>query len=440
MLAAVFSVQLAGSTADAQTGSDSPIIVADALPSLLPEINKSAQTNPIPLSAVFDETLMQSPRAASARAQLGIARSGYAQALTFPNPSFFYLNDTAQLSRQIGASVPIEPPWKVAFRLLLTKAQIKQADLELQRSLWQLRATTRRAYLDVVVARETIETLEDLHQLAADLVTTAERRFDAGDVAKLDVERAELAAIQAQADLSQGNRRLAQASQRLSVLMGRSHKTEVQAQRLPSFKLRVQTTEMLPDFTSPVPELDSLLAQAFQSRLDLKVTKQAMTVNDAALRNSIGNILPNPQLNAGHSFSGNPPDGPATRGYFLGVTQEVPVLNFQQGDIARLRATNRQLKREFESQKNLVTEEVSAAYQQLLAARERLKYFQDQILSKSENVAKMARFAYQAGQSDITTVLAAQQSNVQTKALYLEAVRAYQQALTDLEVSIGRPL
>ncbi|MBX9771125.1 MAG: TolC family protein, partial [Candidatus Obscuribacterales bacterium] len=112
----------------------------------------------------------------------------------------------------------------------------------------------------------------------------------------------------------------------------------------------------------------------------------------------------------------------------------------QQGDIARIRATNKQLKREFESQKNVITEEVSAAYQQLLAARERLKYFQEQILNKSEDIARMARFAYQSGQSDITTVLAAQQSNVQAKALYLEAVRTYQQALTDLEISIGRPI
>lgn len=416
-------------------------LAASVDPALL---NMPQQTTPqqveIPLSAVFDESLLNSPRAANIRAQLGISKAAYAQALTLPNPSFFFLNDTAQLARQFGASVPIEPPWKLAFRLLLAKSQVKQVDFEIQRNLWQLRSTVRRAYLDVVMATESRETYDELYRLSSGLVIVAQKRFDADDVAEFDVRRAELASFQADADLKQSEKKLDQAKQRLSVLMGRSYKNTVQVQKLPQFQLRAEVNELLPDFSKEIPPLDDLIADATKSRLDLKVVRQSLAVNVAAIRTAIGNIVPNPQLNVGSSYSGNPPDGPATRGYFIGVTQEIPVLNFQQGERAKLRAQNIQIKRELESTKNVVTEEVVSAYQQLAAARQRVAYFQEKILITSEKVARMARRGYEVGQNDITSTLAAQQANVQTKASYLDAVRSYQQSLTDLEQAIGHPL
>jgi cobalt-zinc-cadmium efflux system outer membrane protein len=417
-------------------------LAASVDPSIM---NLPKQTEPqivpiTPLSAVFDESLINSPRAANMRAELGISRAAYAQAMTLPNPSLFFLNDTAQLALQVGASIPIEAPWKLAFRLLLAKSQLKQTDLEIQRNLWQLRSTVRRAYLDVVMATEAMETFADLHKLSSDLLNVAERRFAADDVAAFDVNRAELAAYQAEADLSQSKKKLEQAEQRLSVLMGRGYKNTVQVQRLPAFQLRVEVNELLPDFSKQIPGLDALISDALNSRLDIKVLRQSIAVNDVNMRSVLANIVPNTQLNVGRSYSGNPPEGPATRGYFIGVTQEIPVFNFQQGDRARLRAKGIQLKKNLEATKNVITEEVISAYQQLAAARDRVAYFQDKILIASDKVARMAKRGYEVGQNDITTTLAAQQSNVQTKSSYLDAVRAYQQALTDLEQAIGHPL
>lgn len=420
--------------------SASPTYAAAVDPALLNPPQQSNAQPFAPLSAVFDESLVNSPRAANIRAQLGISRAAYAQALTLPNPSFFFLNDTAQLARQVGAIVPIEPPWKLAFRLLLARSQVKQADFEIQRNLWQLRSTVRRAYLDVVMATESRETYDELQQLSAGLVTVAQKRFSADDVAAFDVNRAELAAYQAEADLRQSEKKLDQAKQRLSVIAGRNYKDNIPVQRLPQFQLRAEVNELLPDFSKELPTLDSLIADAMTSRLDLKVVRQTLAVNQASMRTTVGNILPNPQLSAGSSYSGNPPEGPATRGFFVGVTQEIPVFNFQQGELARLKAQSIQIKRELESTKNVVTEEVVSAYQQLSAARQRVAYFQEKIIPASEKVAKMARLGYEFGQNDITATLAAQQANVQTKASYLETVRSYQQSLTDLEQAIGHPL
>lgn len=417
-----------------------PGYTASADPSLLNMPKPASSQQFAPLSAVFDESLINSPRAANIRAQLGISRAAYAQALTLPNPSFFFLHDTAQLARQFGAVVPIEPPWKLAFRLLLARSQVKQADFEIQRNLWQLRSTVRRAYLDVVMAIESRETYESLHELSDELLVAAKKRFSADDVAAFDVERAQLASSQAEADVRQSEKKLDQAKQRLSVIVGRHYSDSIPVQRLPKFELKVEVNELLPDFSKSLPSLDELIADALKNRLDLKVVKQTLAVNQASMRTSVGNIIPNLQLNAGSSYSGNPPEGPATRGYFIGVTQEIPVFNIQQGELARLKAQSIQIKRELESTRNVVTEEVISAYQQLSAARQRVGYYQEKILPGSERVARMARRGYEAGHTDITATLAAQQANVQNRASYLDTVRLYQQSLTDLEQAIGHPL
>jgi|AGTN01.1.fsa_nt_gi Outer membrane protein len=407
----------------------------------MPQSNTQTVAGLVTLSAAFDETLVSSPRAANLRAQLGISRAAYAQALTLPNPSFFFLEDTAQRARQIGASIPIEPPWKLAFRLLQAKSQIKLTDLEIQRNIWQLRANVRRAYLDVVIAKETCETLEELQELARQLQSIAQRRFDADDVAQYDVERANLASLQAEADVKQSFKRLDQTQERLTVMLGRDYRKVVEVQHLPhAYQLKVETNELLPDFSKVLPTLDAVVDDGLKHRLDLKVVEQRLALTKIGTQSALGNVWPNTQFNIGSSYSGNPPDGPATRGFFVGVTQELPVLNVQQGELARLKAVRAQLTREIGATRNVVTEEIIVAYQQLAAARERVELFQSKILPTSDRVARMAQKGYEVGQNDITSTLAAQQANIQTKVSYLETVRSYQQSLTDLEQAIGHPL
>lgn len=421
---------------------------SDVLPTLLPRLNPSQQQNigqqqlnTFELNQALNETFTQSPRAASVRLQLGIAQSAIPQALTFPNPALIVYNGfKAEQTYQVGASIPIEQPWKVFFRLATAKNQIKQADLEILRALWQLRGTVRRAYLEVVIAEEMATTLSELAELTRQLQVAAQKRANAGDVARLDVLKSQLATAQAEVERDQGVRQVTLSKRRLNLVVGRDHAAELSVPRLPQFRLQATKTELLPNLEQPMPELGHLIATAHQKRLDVRLVQQQIRTNEAALRSTYANIMPDTQLNAGHSITGNPPDGPKLHGYFIGITQELPIFNFQQGDIARYRATLRQLKLELRTQQNLVSEEVAVAYERVQIARERIRAYQDHLLAQSAEVARLARRSYEVGQSDILAALLAQQQNVQVRNQYLEAVRSYQQAITDLEQSIGQTL
>lgn len=398
--------------------------------------------NPVGILEAFDEGLVKSPRAAAARAQMGIAKASMAAAWTLPNPSFLLYNGMrAEQTYQKGVSLNLEPPWKLVTRIIQAKRQIKQADIEIMQSLWTLRSSVRRAYLEAVVSEATYETLQELFDLSDKLLNVAQKRFQAGDVPELDVLKARLATSQAQIDRSQGDRRVMQAKQQLAIILGRSHNQVVDVNKLPTFNLHVEKNDLLPDFDKPVPPLDQFIAEAKKNRLELKLVNQQIAVNEAALKNTYANIIPNTQMNVGASATGNPPTGPKIKnGWFMGFSQELPIGNWQQADIFRLKSTIKQLKMEFTSQENQVIAQVSSAYQKLIAARDRIRAYQEHVLADSNEVARLARRSYEVGQSDITSTLAAQQANIQIRSQYLDAVQDYQQAFADLEQSIGRPL
>lgn len=395
----------------------------------------------ISMRQAYDETLLKSPRAAAIRQQLGIAKSEYWRASELPNPQFqIYQGVKAEQTYLLGVTIPIEPPWQIVLRMILAKNIVRQTDLDILRSLWQLRGQVRRTYTELVVAQETYETLIELAELARRLQEVATKRFQAGDVPELDVLKARLATSQTDIEREQGARRVVQARQQLAVLMGRDVQQDVNVPRLPTFKLRVEATELLPQFDTPLRPLPDFIAQAMIYRPELKVVTQSIKTAEAALKNAYGRIFPGPQLYAGHAVTGNPPDGPKLNGYTIQVIQTMPTFNVQQGDIALQKARIKQLSAELLSQKNIVTAEVSAAYQRLLAARERIRVYQEHVLADSSEVARLARRSYEVGQSDITSTLQAQQQNVQVRSQYLNAIMDYQLAFTDLEQAIGRTL
>jgi outer membrane protein TolC len=84
--------------------------------------------------------------------------------------------------------------------------------------------------------------------------------------------------------------------------------------------------------------------------------------------------------------------------------------------------------------------DVTSAYNNLLAARDKIRVYQDRLLTHSNEMAQLARRSYEVGQSDITASLFAQQQNILTRAAYLDGVSLYGNAFTDLEFAVGKPL
>jgi cobalt-zinc-cadmium efflux system outer membrane protein len=390
------------------------------------------------LSQSLDTSLSTSPRLSGIRALLGVARANFAQATVLPNPGIYIANNYGN-SYLTGASIPVEPPWKLFFRLAVAKRQMAQAKTDILRQLWLFRGEVRKNYAQLIMAEEIVKTRDKLMQLASRIVEASKIQYDAGNAPGLDVRRAKLAFIQAKMDSEQANIQLHQAREQMNLILGRSPDAPIVVPPLADTK-QSGDNELLPDFKVEFPNRDKMIQTALKSRLEIKIAGQAIETNEANLKNAIGNIVPTPRFVVGKVTETNPPAGPLTNRGFFQAYIDAPIFNVQQGDIARFKALRLQLKLDQQSQENQIAGQVSLAYYRLQAARQRLKTFQDEALPESEAVANISSHGYQIGQLDLNTLLDSQRANIQIQSQYFDAVLAYQLAFNDLEQSIGVPL
>jgi cobalt-zinc-cadmium efflux system outer membrane protein len=278
-----------------------------------------------------------------------------------------------------------------------------------------------------------------LMQLAKRILDTSQTQFDAGNVPGLDVHRARLAYIQAKMDHEQASIQVNQAREQLNLIMGRPSDAPVTVPALSQDGKPIKN-ELLPDFNKPILPPNKLVELAINNRIELKAAEAALLTNAANLKNAYGNVIPTPRFVVGKVTENNPPSGPVTNRPFFQAYIDAPIFNVQQGDIARFRALNVQLKLDKQSQENQIAGQVSLSYHKLLAARQRLKAFQEEALPEAESVAKISTHGYQIGQLDLNTLLDSQRSNIQTKSQYFDAILNYQLAFNDLEQAIGAPL
>jgi len=426
-----------------QTKTEAQYLLKPGRPRMAGQVSMEAgkPTPILDLKAAYKEGLMNSPRTAAVRALLDISKSGYWAATASPNPTFHYENGyIAEQTRRVGSDITFSPPWKIVFRLLSAKAQYQETKSEVMNTLWGYRSDLRRAYTEVIVAEATYQTLSDLLELTNRLLQVTEKRYHAGDVPELDVLKARLANSQSQIDQQQGKTRIERAKQQLNIMLGRVVEENIEVPKLPSFKLKAEKSDFLPDFEEPLPSLGYFISVALENRWELIVIKKQLKLTNTQLRVTYGNVIPDQTVSIGQSRAGNPSPGPRLLGFYVVAPIEIPIYNFQQGDISRLKATTRQYYLQYASQRNQVLADVSSAYKNLVAARDRIRAYRDHVLADSEEVARLARRSYEVGQSDITSTLLAQQANIQIRSQYLDAVSLYEQAYTDLEQSIGIPI
>lgn len=400
------------------------------------------------LSIALAEALKSGPRAAAVRAQLGVTRAGILTASQAPNPVVFM--DRGLMAEQVMRLGPIfstDKPFDLYLRLLAARVLTDQTKVDLLTQIWSLRTDVRKAYIELVLALETQRTLEQLYQLSDRLYMVSKKRFDAGAVPELDVLKGRLAVSQANVDVQAGLRRITAAKQQLNLLMGRVVDASISVAPLPDYTgsepvsgLRTRRTDVLPDFSRDVAPLKLFVEAAIQSRLELKSLGLQKRVNSTLLQGHYSSLISNPGFALGKDTAGNPVDGPKITAVFMTINEEVPLNNFQQGGIYQHKAVATQLRFQTEAQRNMIYSDVSASYQNLLAARDKIRVYQESLLQDSNEVTRLAQRSYEVGQSDITAALQAQQANIQVRADYLNAINDYATAIADLEKAVGRPL
>jgi cobalt-zinc-cadmium efflux system outer membrane protein len=296
----------------------------------------------------------------------------------------------------------------------ITESQ--QADL-IRNLVFSLRTAfvaTLQAKAVLALAKDNLEYFD--HELTID-----RERLQAGDLAKVDLNRLELQRVQYESDYQTAQVNLRTAKIQLLQLL--NDRTAVD-------KFDVTGPFEFNDRIMPLEEFRNLAQDA---RPDLKAAAQAIDKarTDHRLAVSNGSTDPTFTFDAAH----NPP---LDRYIGFGVQIPLRIFDRNQGEKLRTQLDIGHAERLKEMTQAQVFGDVDSAYVTLLSALELLKPYKEKYLQLAKDVRDTMEYSYQHGQAALVDYLDAQRDYRATYVAYLNLVGAYLTAAGQLNLAVGR--
>jgi outer membrane protein TolC len=365
-----------------------------------------------------------------ARARVAEADAAIVTARARPNPaaSADVGGETAPESPWIAGlvgSLPIETAGKRGHRVTAAERAADVARWDLAVAAWQVRAHVRAALLEHTAAARNLQLLRTEETLRSQQVQLLEQRLAVGMIPRPAVDTARIQHTQALLAALAAEARMAQAQASLAAAIG------VPTAGLADVKLA------WPDFDQPpAPATFSPAAiqqDAVLNRLDIRRALAEYAAAEAALRLQIARQYPDFNLGPDYAFE----EGAHLFSVVLGLT--LPVFNRNQGPIAEAKARREEMAAQFLAvqaagiaQSEQALARYSAALKQAAQAGE--------LLRQARAQEQATQQAFQAGAADRVAWNGAQLQTAVTAVARLDALRAAQQALGDLENAVQRPL
>ncbi|HZF09957.1 MAG TPA: TolC family protein [Thermoanaerobaculia bacterium] len=388
-----------------------------------------ADPAPLTLAQALDLALAANPGIAAARLRPEVARAGIDVARQRLNPQLT-LEETKETPRDAATlAQEIEVAGKRRRRIELAQAQVASGEAEVARAIALTRSRVRRAFYALAAAERRRAEAEAVLHLAERTRDAARDRFNAGDVARLDVVQAELAAAQADNDRESALGALASARADLNTLLARP----------PAAPLAVRGDLWeggLADGVTP-EGLAGLARTAVGASTEIALLDRGIAEQRAKVALARADNVPNPTV-SGSVTHRSPPD--FDWGWRASLTVAIPIFTHRGAAVTVEERTLAQLEAERRARAEEIAGAVYGAASAAAAQRQTVLRYRDQILPQAEEVERMAEDSYRSGQTGLPALLQAFQS---TRDLRLKAIQAgadYQNALADLESAMGAPL
>ena len=395
-------------------------VAAAGLFSLHTTVSAQDAARPLTLEVAVETALRDHPGLRALRLARGVVASDVQLAQQRPNPDVLYEGTRETPHHALTLSMPIETAGKRGRREDVARAGAQTTDAEIAAAEADLRANVRRSFYGLLIAQLRATVTRDLLAIGTRARGVAEARVQAGDAARLELVQAELARARLENDAGAVAAEVEAVGAELNAILGRA----------PAAGLTL-TGNADPDDVEAV--LGSATA-ADRANPDLAVAESR--VGEARTRVDLARALrvPDPIAQATVTYSA-PPD--FTYGWRVGAAVTLPLFHRSAA------AVNREL-RVLDQAMAAREATTLAADARAVAAAARLKGLRNQrqrelavLVPRSQEVARMAEDAYQAGQIDLTALLQALQTTRDVQLRTLDTALALQLAIADVERATG---
>jgi cobalt-zinc-cadmium efflux system outer membrane protein len=379
---------------------------------------------PLTLDEAFARAASNNRTITAARLRRAIDQAGVEVAKERPNPDLHYEQAKETPHQSLTATQPIELGGKRGRRIALAEAVLRTGEAELALTLADVRSQVRRAYYGLAATQARLAIALDLQGIARRARDAAKERYDAGDVARLEVVQAELNLDQAENEATavSGERDAARAE--LNALIGRDPHAPT------------QVVEELADVTLPAAE--AAAAAAMAGNAELAVLDRQLLEGAARVALARAQRIPDPSLEGAVTHDA---PGEFVWGWRYAVGVTVPLWTRHRAAVLVEEATIAQLKAQRAAMVQRLEGAVGAALARANTQRGQYLRYRDQILPRTREVEAMAEESYRAGQTNLVALLQALQAAREARAKAVQAAYDYQAALAELQrtAAVGPP-
>ena len=356
-----------------------------------------------------------------------------------PNPQLGVATDGTQLLRRNGVWQPFtgtqvqtnlsylyEREHKRDLRLESAKegTQIGQSGHEdLERNLL---FNLRSAFVQTLQAKAVLDLAKSDLEYYDKIIDISKARFNAGDLAQIDLDRIELLRVQYESEIETATVNLR--TQKIQLLQLLNDRTPVdQFDVIGIF-----------DWSDSLQPLDGFHQIALDNRPDLRAAMQTIQQSKTNHKLAIANGTADPTWSIWwtHNPSFNNPNDYNTLG--LGVSIPLRVFDRNQGEKQRTLIDIDRSQQLTDATTAQVFSDVDSSYEQLRSSIALLKPYKAQYRDQATRVRDTVTYAYQRGGASLMDFLNAQSDYRVVQLAYLQLVGSYMVSASQLNLAVGR--
>jgi outer membrane protein, heavy metal efflux system len=371
--------------------------------------------------------LFQNCRLQATYEDLMIAQADLVQAGLLRNPAFFAsVRVPAAGSGSPDVELSVEQDFLdlilLPSRKRLAASAFEAQKLRVSAEVLQLAADVRAAYYTLQGAQQLAAMRRAIVEASEASVEIARRQHDAGNISDLDLASEEALSAQIRLDLARSEAEILSARERLGRLLG-----------VWGDDARFRIHDKLPDLPAEDPPLDRLESLAMGRRLDVAAARQDVQTSSHALA-----LAENGRWLGGAGLGADVERGPGGE-VIAGPTArvELPIFDQHQAEIARREADLRRARARLAALAVEARSEVREARGRVIAARDVAAHYRATVIPLRERIVALSQQHYDAMLLGVYQLLAAKQAEVNAYREYIEAVRDYWIARSELERATG---
>jgi len=383
------------------------------------------------VDAAVEVALLGSPKLRATLEELSIGQADLVEAGLLKNPVFGF-GRTAWEQEHIDPNLfaTVEQDFLDLLTLPMKKrvaaTQLEATKLHVADHVLELAADVRAAFYRAQAAEQVTRMRRLVHEAASASGELARRQHEAGNMSDLALNTELTLAAQTSLDLHRSEGEAAVSREALNKLLG------VWGERT-KWKLGPR----LPEMPAQEAGLEHLESKAIADRLDLGALRREVQALDSSL--SLAKATRWTGMVSVHVEAGRL-RGSKRFSFGPSAQIEIPLFNQRQAALARLEAVKRQNENELQALAVDIRADVRANRVRVMTARAVVDDYGKTLVPLRENVVKFAQQQYDAMLLGVYQLLQAKQAEFESYREYIEALRDYWIARSDLERTVGSRL